>query len=106
MSGTVGHEGDEVHILTFLAAEQTIHGLDHHLDDVDVLPLVEATDVIRVSDLTLVENHVDGTGMVLDVEPVAHVLTLAIDGQRLAVADIIDEQRDQFLGELVGAVVV
>ena len=32
---------NEIHILAFLSAEQSIHGLDYHLDDIDVLPLVE-----------------------------------------------------------------
>ena len=44
--------------------------------------------------------------MVLNEQPVAHVLTLAIDGERLAVADIVDEQRNQLLRELIGSVVV
>ena len=38
---SVCYIGDEVHILAFLSAEQSINGLDNHLDDIDVLPLVE-----------------------------------------------------------------
>ena len=106
MTGTVCHVGDEVHILAFLSAQQAIYGVDKHLDDVDVLPLIEATDIISACYLTFVENKVDGTGMIDDIEPVAHVLALAIDGQRLAVTDVVDEQRYQLLGELIGAVVV
>ena len=49
VSGTVGHEGNQVHILAFLSAQQTIDGLNHHLDDINVLPLVETTDVIGQS---------------------------------------------------------
>ena len=52
------------------------------------------------------EDEVDGAGVVLHEQPVAHILALAIDGQRLAVADIVDKQGYQFLGELVGTVVV
>ena len=52
------------------------------------------------------EDKVDGTGMVLNEQPVAHILTLTIDRQRLAMADVIDEQRNQLLRELIGAVVV
>ena len=44
--------------------------------------------------------------MVLNVKPVAHVLALAINREGLAVPNVIDEQRNQFLRELVGAVVV
>ena len=66
VTGTVGDEGDEVHILAFLSAEQAINGVDKHLDDVNVLPLVEAADVVGVSNLALVEYEVDGTGMGTD----------------------------------------
>ena len=100
MTSTVCHIGDEVHILALLTAEQTIYGIDKHLDDVDVLPLIEATDIIGISNLALMEDEVDGTSMIDDIKPVANVLTLAIDRQRLTMADIIDEQRNQFLREL------
>ena len=52
------------------------------------------------------EDEVDGTGMVFHEQPVAHVLALAIDGQRLAMADVVDKQGYQLLGKLIGAVVV
>ena len=44
--------------------------------------------------------------MVFHVEPVAHILALAIYGQRLAMADIIDEQRNKLLRELIRSVIV
>ena len=106
VSGTVGNEGDKVHVLTFLASQQTVNGLNNHLDDVDVLPLVEAADVIRIGYFTLMENEVNSTGMILYIQPVAHILTLAVDGQRLAMTDVVDEQRNQFLRELIRSVVV
>ena len=102
----VGHVGYQVHVLTVLAAEQSVDGLDDNLYDVYVLPLVEAADVVRVGSLAVVENQVDGAGVVFHVEPVAHVLALAVDGQRLAVAYVVDEQWDEFLRELVRPVVV
>ena len=86
--------------------QQAVDRADDHTDQVDVLPLVETADVVCPGHLPLVEYQVDGTGVVLDEEPVAHVLTLAVDGQRTAVADVVDEQWDELLGELVRAVVV
>ena len=44
--------------------------------------------------------------MVLDIEPVAHSLTLAVDGQRFAVTYIVDKQRNQLFRKLIGAVVI
>ena len=89
---SVSYVSDEVHILAFLSAEQTVNGLDDHLDDVDVLPLVETADVVSLGNLTLVENHIDGTGMIYYIQPVAHILTLTIYWQWLAMTDVVDEQ--------------
>ena len=102
----VRHVGDEVHVLAFRAAEQPIDSLDDDLDDVDVLPFVEAADVVGFGNLPVMENHVDGAGVVFYEEPVAHVFALAVNRQRLLVADVVDEQRNQLFGELVRTVVV
>ena len=89
---SVCYISDEIHILAFLSAEQSINSLDDHLDDIDVLPLVETTDVVSLGNLTLVENHIDGTGMIYYIQPVAHVLTLTIYWQWLAMTDVVDDQ--------------
>ena len=106
MTLAVGYISDEIHILAFLSAEQSIHGLDNHFDDIDILPLVETTDIVGLGNLTLVENHIDGTGMIYYIQPAAHILTLTIYRQWLAMTDVVDEQRNQLLRELVWAVVV
>ena len=106
MAQAVGHVGDEVHVFTFGAAEELIDGLDDDLDDVNVLPFVEAADVVRLGNLPVMENHVDGAGMVFHEEPIADVLALAVNRERLLVADIVDEKRNQLFGELVRTVVV
>ena len=87
-------------------AEQAVHGLDDDFYQVDVFPFVEAADVVRVSHFAFMENQVDGAGVVFHIEPVAHVLAFSIYRKGLAVADVVDEQRYQFFGELVRAVVV
>lgn len=46
------------------------------------------------------EDDVDGAGVIHYIQPVAHVLALAIYRQRFAVADIVDEQRDESSTEL------
>ena len=55
---SVGYISDEVHILAFLSAEQTVNSLDNHLDDIDVLPLVETTDVVGLGNFSFVEHHI------------------------------------------------
>ena len=89
---SVCYVGDKIHILAFLSAEQSINGLDNHLDDIDVLPLVETTDVVSLGNLALMENHIDGTGMIYYIQPVAHILPLPIYWQWLAMTDVVDEQ--------------
>ena len=106
MSKSVGDIGDEIHILTLLSSEQTIDGINYNLDDVDVLPLVESSDVVCLCHLALMEDDVDGAGVIHYIQPVAHILSLAIYRQWFAMADIVDEQRDELLGELIWTVVV
>ena len=106
MSKAVGNIGDQVHVLAFLASEQTVNGVDDHLDDVDVLPFVESADVVGLCHFALMEDEVDGSCVVFHKQPVAHVLALAIYGQWLAVADVVDEQRYQLLRKLIGSIVV
>ena len=102
----VGDVGDEVEVLSLAAPEQTVDGVDYHADDVNVLPLVEAADVVGLGNLAFVEDEVNRTRVVLDEEPVAHILAFAIYRQRLVVTYVVYEQRYQFFGELVGPVVV
>ena len=106
MTCTVRHISDEVQISPFRTAQKPVHGVNEHFDDIDVLPLVEPADVVRLRDAPLVEDDVDGPRVVLHVEPVPHILSLPVYRQRFSMPDVVDEQRDQFLGELVGAVVV
>ena len=106
MTSTVGDIGYQFQTMSLRITQQTVNGLDDNLYDVDVFPLVETANVVCLVYLAVVEYNVDGTGMVNNIESVAHVLSLAIDRQWLAVTDVVDEQRDEFLRELVRTVVV
>ena len=92
---SVCYISNQIQVSTLRATEQSINGLDDYLDNIDVLPLVETADVVSLGNLTLVENHINGTGMIHYIQPVAHVLTLTIYRQWLAMTDIVDEQRNQ-----------
>ena len=52
------------------------------------------------------ENHINRTRMILYIQPVAHILTLTIHRQWLAMTDIIDEQRNQLLRELIRTIII
>ena len=106
MTRTVGDVCYEIHILALRAAKETVDCVDDDTDDIDILPLIEPTDIVCLSDCATMEDYVDGTGVVLNIEPIADILTLAIDRERTAVAYIIDEEGYQLLWELIWAVVV
>ncbi|MBA7573128.1 hypothetical protein ES708_14923 [subsurface metagenome] len=44
--------------------------------------------------------------MITHVKPVPHIFTFTVNGDRIIVLDIIDGQGNEFLGELVGTVIV
>ena len=106
VTGAIGNKSDEVQVFAFLTAKQTIDRLNQYFDEVNVLPFVKATDIVGFGRLSLVEDQVDGTGVVLHVEPVAHILALTINWQWLTMANVVDKQRDELLGELERTVVV
>ena len=93
MAKAVSNESNQIHVFAFFTTKQTVNRVDDYFDDFDVLPLVETSDIVGFGHLALMEDEVYGTGMVFYKEPVAHVLTLALDGERLTVADIVYEER-------------
>ena len=106
MSRTVGDVGDELLRSPLGTPQQAVGDPDDDPYEVDVAPFVESPDVVGLAVAAPVEDRVDGPGMVLDIEPVADVFAPAVDRQRLVVTDVVDEQRDELLGKLVGPVVV
>ena len=91
VSKAVGHMGDEAQVFALGAPQQAVDCGYEHLHDVDVAPLVETSNVVGLGHLATMKNGVDGTGVVFDIEPVAHVEPLAIHGQGLASANVVDE---------------
>ena len=87
----VGNISNQVHVLTLGSAQQAVYCLYYNFYYVDVLPLIETADVVCVGRLAIVEDEVNGTSVVLHIEPVAHVLALAIDRKRLLVTDVVDK---------------
>src|SRR5690606_40216999 len=103
VAGAVGDEGDELAPARSRGAhlvEQVADGLD----DLEVRALVAAADVVGLAGLALFGDESEGLAMVADVEPVADVLAVAVDGERLPLDGVEDHQRDELFGELVRAV--
>ena len=75
-------------------------------DNIDIFHLVVAADVVHLTDAPLMNDQIDRLAVVLHIQPVAHVFTRAIDGQRLIRQSIDDHERDELFREVIGPVVV
>lgn len=107
MARTILDEGDLLAIAAAVGArlllvEDGAEGLDH----VEVGLFVPAADIVGLAQLPGFEDPADGAAMVLDVEPVADLLAVAVDRHRLAGQGVVDHQWDELFREVVGAVVV
>ena len=65
-----------------------------------------ASDIINLARFTLPYNQVDRGAMVLHMEPVADIFAFTVDRQGLVVQRVRDQQRYEFLRELIRAVIV
>ena len=99
-------EGDQ---LARIAAELRGHFVDQiadQLHDVEVGPFVVAADVVGLAGAPARQHQPQRFRVVADVEPVAHVHAVAIDGDRFARQHALNHHRDQLLRELIRPVVV
>ena len=74
--------------------------------DFNVLLLVVTTDIVDFTHATLMDNQVDCLTVILHIQPVTDIQTLAINRQRLISQSIGNHQRNQLLREVVRAIVV
>ncbi|CAM4327506.1 hypothetical protein PARU111607_14030 [Palleronia rufa] len=77
-----------------------------HPHQVDVAHLVLAADVVAAAHGAARQHRQQRVGVILHVEPVADVLTLAVDGNRRTGEGLEDDHGDQLFGKVVGAVIV
>ena len=96
-----GAVGDPVEVLGVAP-----HGLQDHAEHGDVVLLAVGADEVGLPHPALGEDVPDGRGVVLGVDPVAHVLAAAVELGADAVDDVRDLPGDELLHVLVGAVVV
>ena len=76
------------------------------VNNVEIRLFVPAADVVDLAELAGFKDAADGTAVISDVEPVADLLTIAVDGQGFAGQRVMDDQGDELFREVVGAVVV
>lgn len=95
---------------TVLDPVERVLVLPHHPQDHaqygDVVPLAVRADQVRLADAALGEDRPHARAVVLGVDPVAHVLALAVQLRTLPVQDVRDLTRDELLHMLEGTVIV
>ena len=106
VSEAVGDEGDEARVVFFGYAGLCGERMQEQVDEVDVAQLVTPTDVVDGTRGAFAQNSVDGAAVVLDVQPVADVETVTVDGDGFTGQSFLDREGDEFLGVLAGTVVV
>lgn len=80
--------------------------LEDGLDDIDIRAFIVSADVVDFADTALLQDEVDGMAVILDIEPVADILAIAVDRQLLVGQRIDDHQRNELFREMIRAVVV
>ena len=95
---------------TVLDPVEVVRALAHHGQDVtqhrDVVAFPVRADQIRLAQAALGQDGPHARGVVVRVDPVAHVLPVAVQLRAQALKDVRDLARDELLHVLVRAVVV
>ena len=80
MARAVGNEGHEFFVLRAVLARAAFiqNGADR-MQDLEIVPLVVAADVVGFAASALMEDEVDGLAVIEDVEPVADIRAVAVD---------------------------
>ena len=106
MTRSILHIGDEPFTGLRILSENTGHLFAERVHQKDVFPFVLAAHIVGSPKMAPFQNRPDGAVVVVHKEPVADIASVAVDGQRFFLFDVEDHQRDQFLGKLVGTIVV
>ena len=75
-------------------------------DNLQVGFFVVTADIVGLPHVPFVDHAVQRTYVIFDIQPVANLLAIPVDGQGLARQGIENHQRNKFFGEMIGAVVV
>ena len=100
------------HIVTFTIrymCDQTLRFAKLLADDlynVDILLLIVSTDIINLTNTTVMDNQINRFAVILHIQPVTHIQTFTIYRQRFVSQRIDDHQRNQFLRKMIRSVVI
>src|SRR5450756_1338432 len=97
MTCTIFHKGD----LWFLSEL-----LSYTFNHLEVRELKTRADIVGLADNPLLHKELKCGAVVIDIEPLAHILTIAVYRDRLPSKRIRDDSRHQVARGLAGAIVV
>ena len=94
----VCHIGDQ--------ALRLAQGLANDLDDVDILHLVVAADVVDLAHTALVDDQIDGLAVIFHIKPVTYLQALSVNREFLIIKCMKNYQRNKFFREMIRAVII
>ena len=106
MTRSVCHETDELFVFSLFPWNSLVEKLADFPHYLKIVTLVVPSHVVGLPTPALVEDEVDGFAVIQDIQPVPDVAACPIDGYRLSVQAFPDDGGDEFLGMLLGSVVV
>ena len=80
--------------------------LNNNIYNLNISLLVVTADIIGLEESALLLNHINSLGVILNIEPVSDVQSVAVYRKLLAMKCIVNNKRNQLLRELVGSVVI
>src|SRR5688572_7331143 len=106
MPGAVFYESDEFFISAIRTSKLLVHYPAEQPYHIDVLPLIVAAYIISAAVFCVVEDGVDGAGMVYHVQPVADIFASAVDREGLFILNVMNTKREKLLGAVVRTIII
>ena len=106
MPGTVFDKGNQVLVGGGIPWMVLVHQFTDQGDDVDIGPLIVATNIVGVVSPAIADDKVNASVMVIYIKPVADLFTIPINRKFFSIKAVSNNKWDQFFWKLVRAIVV
>ena len=73
----------------------------NQLHNIDVFHLIVTTNIVDLADSAFVDNQVNGTAVILNIQPITYIQSLAVNWERFVSQRIYDHQWNELLWEVV-----
>ena len=106
VAGPVGNESHELAMLQAGARARPVERIADRVDHIDIAPLGIAADIVGLAHTAAFQHQRERARMIVDEQPVAHVLPGPVDRHRLAGEALDDRQGDELFRQLTWPVIV